>query len=252
MKNNLSSVYLFAKELATSAERLIYPPICANCGAFSSRHNALCAQCWKDVRFIEKPYCEVSGHPFSFDLGEGIVSANVIANPPPYKRARAAVVYDGAARKIVHLMKYKDRQELSNLMANWMVRAARDCLDDVDCIIPVPLHRWRLMGRRFNQSAELARNLAQKTDKHYLPSALIRKKSTIPQVGLPAKARQDNVKGAFVVPEDKKPEILGKRIILIDDVYTTGATVNAASRALLFGGADQVCVVTFARVVNEH
>lgn len=252
MKKNLSSAYLIARELANSVERLIYPPICANCGAFASRHNALCAECWKDVRFIEKPYCEVSGHPFSFDLGEGIVSADVIANPPPYKRARAAVEYDGAARKIVHLMKYKDRQELSNLMANWMMRAARDCLGDADFIIPVPLHRWRLMGRRFNQSAELARKLAQKTNKEYLPSVLIRKKSTIPQVGLPAKARQDNVKGAFVVPEDKKPEILGKRIILIDDVYTTGATVNAATRALLLAGAEEVSVVTFARVVNEH
>lgn len=252
MKNNLSSVYLFAREFATSVERLIYPPICANCGAFSNQHNALCAECWKDVRFIEKPYCEVSGHPFAFDLGEGIVSADVIANPPPYKRARAAVVYDGAARKIVHLMKYKDRQELSNLMASWMVRAARDCLGDADFIIPVPLHRWRLMGRRFNQSAELARNLAQKTDKQYLSSALIRKRSTIPQVGLPAKARQDNVKGAFIVPEDKKSEVLGKRVILVDDVYTTGATVNAASRALLLAGAEEVSIVTFARVVNEH
>lgn len=240
------------RETATSVERLIYPPVCANCGVFSTEHNALCSECWKDVRFIEKPYCEVSGHPFSFDLGEGIVSADVIANPPPYKRARAAVVYDGAARKIVHLMKYKDRQELSNLMASWMVRAARDCLDDVDFIIPVPLHRWRLMRRRFNQSAELARNLAQKTDKAYLPSALIRKKSTIPQVGLPAKARKDNVKGAFVVPEDKKPDVLGQRILLVDDVYTTGATVNAASRALLSAGAEEVFVVTFARVVNEH
>lgn len=252
MKNNLPSVYLFVREFATSVERLIYPPICANCGVFSSQHNALCAECWKDVRFIEKPYCEVSGHPFSFDLGDGIVSADVIVNPPPYKRARAAVVYDGAARKIVHLLKYKDRQELSNLMANWMVRAARDCLGDADFIIPVPLHRWRLIGRRFNQSAELARNLARKTDKHYLPSALVRKKSTIPQVGLAAKARQDNVKGAFIVPEDKKPDVLGKRVILVDDVYTTGATVNAASRALLLAGADEVSVVTFARVINEH
>jgi ComF family protein len=252
MKHNLSFAYLIARRLATSVDQLLYPPICANCGVFSSHHNALCAQCWKDVKFIEKPYCDVSGHPFAFDLGEGIVSADVIANPPPYKRARAAVVYDGAARKIVHLMKYKDRQELSNLMVNWMVRAARDCLVDADIIVPVPLHRWRLLSRRFNQSAELARNLARKTDKYYLPSALIRKKSTLPQVGLPAIARQNNVRGAFIVQEDKKPDILGKRIILVDDVYTTGATVDAASRALLQAGADEVSVVTFARVVNEH
>lgn len=252
MKHSVSSIYLSARKLATYVERIIYPPICANCGVFSSRHYALCAQCWQEVGFIEKPYCDVSGHPFSFDLGEGIISADVIANPPYYKCARAAVVYDGAARKIVHLMKYKDRQELSHLMASWMMRAARDCLGDADIIIPVPLHRWRLLGRRFNQSAELARHVAKKAGKQYLPTALIRKKSTIPQVGLPAKARQDNVKGAFMVPDDKKSEILGKRVILVDDVYTTGATVNSASRALLLGGADEVFVVTFARVVNEH
>ena len=229
----------------------LYPASCMGCGIFTSKSEALCPNCWSDIQFIEKPYCEVTGKPFAYDLGDGIIAADAIANPPPFQLARAALLYKGTARAFVHRLKYKDRADISNLMANWMVRAGKDCLHNADCIVPVPLHLWRLMGRKYNQSAELARKIAEKTDLTYLPATLYRKKSTKPQVGLAANQRNENVRGAFHVPLEKRSTILGKKVILIDDVFTTGATVSAATKTLLKAGAAEVRVLTFARVEPE-
>ncbi len=126
------------------------------------------------VRFIERPYCEVTGVPFDHDRGDGLVSPQAISAPPPYERARAAVFHDGVARKLVHGLKYSDRADLAAMMASWMLRAGRDVVDDSDVIIAVPLHRARLFARRYNQSAELARALARLSGKQFLPGALKR------------------------------------------------------------------------------
>lgn len=232
--------------------RLVYPPNCLGCQVFSQEHGALCSKCWSDVQFISKPYCEITGHPFSHDLGEGIISADAIANPPSFKMARAAVLYSGLARQLVHRLKYKDRADLAHIMAGWMIRAGADFIEDIDCVVPVPLHRMRLLGRKYNQSAELARAVANQKTIRFLPSTLIRTKYTRPQVGLVVKARQENVKGAFKVVEERQSEILGRHVLLIDDVFTTGATVEAATKTLLKAGAREVSVLTFARVADEY
>lgn len=240
-----------ATTLLSWVNNFVYPPNCINCGLLLSQHDALCTSCWNEVQFIDAPYCAVTGRPFAYELGDGIVSADAIADPPPYKRARSAVLYDGIARQMVHQLKFNDRTELANMMAGWMIRAGRDCLADADCIMPVPLHRWRLMRRKYNQSAELARAISKKTGLPHMASTFTRRRNTKPQVGLGARARIDNVKGAFDVSNERVSDILGKRVLLIDDVFTTGATVNDATKVLLNSGAREVSVLTFAQVGRQ-
>ena len=155
---------------------------------------------------------------------------------------RAVCLFDGAARNLVHGLKYRDRTELAPMMARWMARAGAEVIDAYcDVILPVPLHRWRLFSRRFNQAADLARALAVETGKPMLPNALRRRRRTAQQVGLGKAAREANMrKGAFEVTGEGKAELLGKRVLLIDDVYTTGATVSAATRALKRAGVTKV------------
>ncbi|WP_422371609.1 ComF family protein [Hoeflea sp.] len=241
---------MLVRDGASWLVRLLYPPVCAGCGLFVAGSGALCSHCWGSVRFIERPFCEVSGAPFDHDLGAGMVSPDVIANPPPYEKARAAVFYDGAARKLVHGLKYSDRADLARMMAGWMIRAGREVLDDSDVIVCVPLHRRRLFSRRYNQAAELARAIARLTGKPFEAGGLRRVRATRQQVGLGLRARQDNVRGAFAVPAARQSGIAGRRVLLVDDVLTTGSTVEAATRALLRAGAQRVSVLTFARVAS--
>jgi ComF family protein len=203
------------------------------------------------VRFIERPYCEVLGLPFSHDLGVGILCAEAIANPPPFDRLRSAAIHDEAVRDLVHGLKYRDRVDLAPMMAGWMLRAADGTVEICDAIIPVPLHRSRLLSRKFNQAAELARHIASLSGKPLLPATLLRVKRTEQQVGLGARAREDNVRGAFALARGHENDVFGKRVVLVDDVYTTGATVAAATRALRKGGAADISVLTFARALSE-
>jgi predicted amidophosphoribosyltransferase len=189
---------------------LLYPPGCASCGTATGGHRGLCPKCWSGVRFIERPYCEVLGSPFSHDLGTGILGTEAIANTPPFDRLRSAAFHDNAARNLVHGLKYRDRTGLAAMMAKWMLRAGDGIIERCDAILPVPLHRARMLSRKFNQVAELARHLAHLSGKPLLPATFLRTKRTALQVGLSAKARKDNV--------------FGWRIILVDDVYATGAT----------------------------
>lgn len=189
------------------------------------------------------------GTPFPHDMGEGFLSAAAIADPPPFARARAAVAYAGVARDLVQGLKYRDRTDLARWMAKWMMRAGFELVTECDLIIPVPLHRRRYFRRRFNQSAELARSLAALSSRRFEPGALVRRKPTRQQVGLDREAREANVRAAFVVPGTARSMIGGRRVLLVDDVYTTGATVASATKSLLRGGACAVDVLTFARVL---
>jgi ComF family protein len=159
------------------------------------------------------------------------------------------VGFSGVPRQMVQSLKYHDHPELARWMAAWMARAGKEVLADAHVILPVPLHPRRFLMRRFNQSAELGRHVAKLAAKPFDPAALFRVKLTKQQVGLGAAERQDNVRGAFQVPEEARIRIAGKSVLLIDDVYTTGATVMAAAKALTRGGAAHVDVLTFARVI---
>jgi ComF family protein len=209
----------------------------------------LCAPCWSKLSFIARPYCERLGIPFPFDGGPGLLSMEAIADPPAYGRARAAVRYDDIARKLIHALKYGDRLDLAPTMGRWMASAGLGLLADADAIIPVPLHWRRQWVRRFNQSALLAEVIARKAARPVAHAALRRIKATPQQVGLDKAARALNVQGAFRVPADGKAEVVGRKLLLVDDVLTSGATVDACARALLRAGAANVDVLVFARVV---
>ncbi len=229
--------------------KILFPPVCAGCRRHVSQPGALCGACWPKLRFLEKPWCAVMGTPFSHDMGEGFLSAEAIANPPPFERARAAVAYSGVARQMVQGLKYADRTDLAPWMARWMVRAGAELVADAEVVLPVPLHWRRFFSRRFNQSAELARTVAALQQKPFAPTAIRRVKVTRQQVGLGLSEREDNVRAAFAVPPEHDIAVRGRRVLVVDDVYTTGATVSSVAKALKKSGARTVDVLTFARVL---
>lgn len=236
------------RQLPKVAADLVLPPTCPGCGTAVADSHALCARCWSKLRFIEPPLCPIYGTPFTHDLGAGIVSAEALADPPPFRRARSAAVYGDVARRLVHQLKYNDRPHLAEIMAKAMQRAGRDLLSEGALIVPVPLYRWRLWRRRFNQAALLAAALSRLSGLPHDPLLLERVKRTSSQVGLTAVQRQDNVRGAFRVSDRMRSRIARREVLLVDDVYTSGATTKAATRALLRAGAGAVDVLTFARV----
>ena len=201
------------------------------------------------MRFIERPFCERLGTPFEHDLGQGLISPQAMADPPAFARARAVAQFeDGPARTLVHRLKYSDRAELARPMARWMARAGADVLADADLLTPVPLHALRLWRRRFNQAAALTAEISRQTGKPCDLTAIQRVKATRSQVGLSRAQRAENVQGAFRVVDGAA--VRGLSVVLVDDVLTSGATANAASRALLRAGAKRVDVLVFARVVT--
>ena len=232
---------------------LVYPPSCLVCRKAVAQHGALCAACWREIAFIERPFCERLGAPFERDLDQpGLISLEAAANPPVYNRARAVARYDSdKARVLAHRLKYYDRLELAEPMGRWMARAGADILADADVLAPIPLHRLRLAARRFNQSATLARVISRECGAPVETMALIRVKPTAPQVGLSRAQRAANLAGAFRVDPERAPLLRGRNVVLVDDVLTTGATANAAARALLKAGAAQVDLLVFARAVTS-
>jgi ComF family protein len=185
-------------------------------------------------------------------MGEGLLSPEALANPPAYGRARAVARFeDGPARLLVHRLKYGDRLELARPLGTWMARAGAELLAETDVVAPIPLHRSRLWTRRFNQAAALASHVARAAGVACDPFLLERVKATASQVGMTRVQRTENVQGAFRIPTRSAMAVHGRRILLVDDVLTTGATLNAAAHVLLRGGAAKVDVLVFARVVTE-
>jgi len=227
------------------------PPLCPSCREPMGAGEGLCAGCWSKLSFIEPPFCARLGIPFTYDPGPGLLSMEAIASPPAYDRARAAVRYDDVARALVHGFKYGDRLDLAPMMGRWMARAGHELLDGADGLVPVPvpLHWRRLWARRFNRSAALSRAISGLSNVPVLHGALSRTRATAQQVGLSRDQRANNVQGTFKVLPAQKADVKGRRLILVDDVLTSGATVDTCAKALLRAGAAHVDVLVFARVV---
>lgn len=231
---------------------LVLPPLCLVCRAPIGADGALCPSCWSRVRFIGPPHCARCGLPFDESGGPHDICAGCAARPPRFDRARAVMRYDDGARPIVLRFKNADRLHATPALARWLARAAGPLLAEADLIVPVPLHWRRLLRRRYNQSAELARALARLSGKPWSAAAVRRRRHTPTQGHRGPAERRANVRAAFAVPDRSRPLVAGKRVLLVDDVLTTGATLDAVCLALSRAGAAAVDAVTLARVVRSE
>lgn len=228
----------------------LLPPQCPICNHSVERPGRLCSDCWGKVPFISEPWCRRCGRPFEFDLGPDMLCGPCVRKPPLFARAVSVMKYDDVSSNLVMALKYGDRHDLAPAFGVWMSRAGADLIADADLILPVPLHRRRLFSRRFNQSALLANATAQETEAAVCLDLLARTRHTPQQTGLGPDERSANVRGAFAVRPQYTDEIAGRRFLLVDDVLTTGATVEACAAALLRAGAAGVDILTLARVVR--
>jgi len=239
------ALHTFGRGLAD----LILPPV-AHDSREATAAAGLSPDAWSRVVFLEAPVCDGCGAAFEFDGGDFASErcAACLAQPYGFARARAACVYDEASRGLILKYKHGDQQQFAGLFARWISRAAADLVAGADAVVPVPLHHMRLLARRFNQAAEIARPLAREAGLDYLPDALIRAERTATQGGKSARGRRLNVRKAFAVTETGRRRIKGRRILLVDDVLTTGATGEACARVLLEAGARAVDLAVIARV----
>jgi len=249
-KQVLSNAKRVSNQLSNGALDMLFPPTCLACDAPTMHANALCASCWSDLTHISKPYCPVLGVPFAADLGSQVISAQAIASPPHYARARSAVLYDDVARQLVGHLKYRDRLEMAKFCGQLMFNAGSDFWGEPCVLVPVPLHWRRRLSRRYNQSQLLADEIGKLSGSAIQPNWLKRRRDTKRQVGLSSKVREQNVRGAFIVTDDFLSQYEGQRIVIIDDVVTTGATIDAIARAFRSKYRDKIDVLSFARVVT--
>ncbi|MEP9366411.1 ComF family protein [Xanthobacter sp. VNH20] len=233
---------------------LVLPPTCVSCGTIVHEAEGLCGGCWRRLAFVERPYCERLGIPFAYEQQQSDdaprLSLEAVTDPPAFDRARAAVLFGPVSRDLVHGLKYGDRLDMAAPMARLMTRAAGELLREADLIVPVPLHPLRLWRRRFNQAALLARRISKASGVPCRADVLARTRATPSQVSFNRAERHANVAGAFRVPDSRTHHVAGRRIVIVDDVLTTGATLDACARALRSAKAVHIDAVTFARVVE--
>jgi ComF family protein len=227
---------------------LLLPP--SSLDGEAALSGGLAASAFARVTFLDDPVCDGCGLAMAYADAAVERCPACQAKPRAFGRARAACVYDEHSRDLVLKLKHADQPELADLFARWLSRAADDLLEEADAVVPVPVHRARLFQRRYNQAAEIARPLARRRGLVYLPDALIRKRDTASQGGKSASGRKRNVAAAFAVPQARRSQVLGRRIVLIDDVLTTGATAEGCARALLAAGAASVTLAVVARVTE--
>ncbi|MCF6272630.1 MAG: ComF family protein [Rhodobacteraceae bacterium] len=227
--------------------RTLYPPRCMLCETLTDAPHGLCADCWCDTRFINGSTCITCGTPLVGEA-EGEPCDTCIAHPPPWQRGIAVLEYDGTGRAMVLALKRHDRLDLAPAMAQWMQRAGTPLLATTDILAPVPLHPARLLRRKFNQSAELGRHIARLSGVAHIPDLLTRTRRTAPQQGKDRAARIVNLKSAIIPTPRHLARLAGKRVLLIDDVLTTGATLSACTSACYAAGAKNVSILVLARV----
>lgn len=225
------------------------PPRCPGCGAIVAADDAFCLTCWSGMRFLGHPCCARCGVPFDHDMGADALCGACLADPPPFDSARAVLAYGDVARTVALRLKYGRRLGLARLIARHMARHIPTDVPDRALIVPVPLHRWRLWWRGFNQSALIADHLSRLSGLPVDKLTLSRVRRTQPLRGLNPKMRAKAVKGAFAL--EPGHDFSGRSILLIDDVHTSGATAAACARTLKRGGATSVHLLCWARALPD-
>ena len=229
---------------------LVLPPRCVLSGEVVAHSGTLSPEAWQSLRFITAPFCQTCSYPFEFETENTYHCAACLSDPPPFATARAVLAYDAASRDLVLKFKHGDHLQAVPSLVPMMLRAGAEALAQADMIIPVPLHRWRFLKRRYNQAALLAWGLAKASGRACLPDGLLRVRATPPQGHKRARDRVANVKRAFVPNPRHLAALAGTSVVLVDDVFTTGATLRECAQVLLKAGAREVHVLTIARVLK--
>lgn len=239
-----------ARRAVDGAVDLLLPPRCLACGAVMGDDAGLCPTCWPKIDFIDAPMCDLCGLPFEFAVEDRTLCGACAATPPPYARARAAFRYDALSRELVLSFKHADKLHGAPAFARWMATAGAELVELSDVIVPVPLHWRRLFARRYNQAQLLASALGRTSGLPVLPDAVRRRRATPSQGHLTRAQRRRNVAGAFAVPAPRRPSLEGRRVLVVDDVMTTGSTIGAVCRTLRRAGAAETRALVLARVVH--
>ncbi|MGH1398196.1 MAG: ComF family protein [Alphaproteobacteria bacterium] len=251
------------KEIAHIALDTILPPRCVVSGDMVDRQGMVAPHVWAAMDFIHDPMCVKCGVPFDyaasgmaeiagFEGDEGLECMQCLDYPPPFASARAALRYNDESRDLILGFKHGDQTHAALAFVPWLMNAGREMLGQADVIVPVPLHRWRLLQRRYNQAAIMAHYVSKESGVPHVCDFLVRKRATATQGHLSFDERRKNVRKAFEVNGKYVDDVKGRSIILIDDVYTTGATVKECAKALKRAGAGEVHVLTLARVVKDE
>jgi ComF family protein len=227
---------------------LSLPPRCPGCGAIVPDDHRFCADCWASLHFIGEPWCAGCNAPFAYDRGAGALCGSCLASPPRHAGVRAAVAYGPVARTLALRLKYGGRAAFAETAAR---RMARLMPTDTELLVPVPLHRWRLWSRGFNQAALIAARLAALGRVPHDPLVLRRVRATQVLRAMNPRQRAKAVAGAFAIDPKRQDRLRARHVVLVDDVYTSGATTDACTRALLRAGAMKVTILCWARVLDE-
>lgn len=247
---NYAQASLFLRRAGGLVLDALLPPRCLSCGIVVDRQGTICPGCWTELAFLSEPLCACCGYPFAYDLGPEAECGACAGGHPAFDRARAVLAYDDLSRGLVLGLKHGDRTHLAPALGALMVRAGAELLRRGEIIVPVPLHRRRLWRRRYNQASLLGLAIGRASGLPMAPDSLVRRKATQSLGHMSPSARRRALRGAFAVPKNRRRPIAGKRVILIDDVLTTGATGEACARALKRAGAASVELLVFARVVR--
>ena len=242
----------FCRSAVGQVINMVMPPACLNCAQPVQSAGDLCMDCWSGIQFLSPPWCACCGLPFAYDEGAQSICGACSEKQPAFDRARAVYVYSEQSRDMILKFKHGDRTDMAPAFAHWLARAGQDLLQTAEILAPVPLHRRRILKRRYNQAALIAAHLPRPPGCRYIPDLLHRVKNTGSQGGLNRRARYRNLSGAFKINEKFKADIAGKRVLLIDDVLTTGATVETCAAQIKRAGAHSVDVLTLARIVRDE
>jgi len=238
------------RRAAVAVIDVLLPPQCLACRAAVDRPGTLCATCWQEIDFLGPPHCAACGHPFEYEVDGAALCAACMRRRPGFDRARAVMRYGEASRGLVLAFKHADRTHGAPAFGRWLARAGAEVLADTDLIVPIPLHWTRLLRRRYNQAALLGQALSRASSIPIAPDLLVRHRRTRSQGRLRPSARRLNVRGAFSVRRGAGKQVRGRKVVLVDDVLTTGATAEACARTLRRAGAERVDVLVLARVVR--